>query len=243
MNNEVSIETRLARAFSEPIGSRERTFFDARLADLRKPVPERRGSFRLRSMRAVALGAALVAAIVLPFGVAAAQGWLPNVIPVFIRGPIDRIEGLVTQRVSLTNVGSDEELQRLLSFPLWVPTDVPCPGPNQRAYDPARRTAALVYQCVAVSERSADTVLRPVAMEGTLEEVVINGHPGYYYKTTAVEPGSGRAETASALVFEGAGTIVTLSPLPWHTRNGVEPPLGKEDLIRIAESMKQVGSR
>lgn len=210
-----------------------------------RPNPAQKLTAALRPLPKLRLliGAALVAAIVLPLSVAVAQGWLPNVIPV-LRGPVDRIEGVVTRRVPLTNVGSDEELQRLVSFPLWVPTDVPCPGPNQRWYDPSSRRAGLVYQCVAVSEQSADVVHRPVAHPGTLEEVVINGHPGYYYETTVVEPGSGRAETTPALVFEGEGTLVTLSPLPWHTRNGVVMPVrGKEDLVRIAESMKRVVSR
>jgi hypothetical protein len=44
------------------------------------------------------------------------------------------------------------------------------------------------------------------------ERCVINGHPGYYYETTATQPELVRGETEPALVFEREGTVVMLSP-------------------------------
>ena len=170
--------------------------------------------------------------------VAVAQGGLANVIPVFIRQPV---EGLRFVLSPPTTVESDAALQRLLSFPLWVPSDLPCAGPNQRIYDAATRSASFVYQCLAVTERSSETTFRPVVDAGTLEEVSINGLPGYYYQTTVVMPTTGKGQTSATLVFEREGTLVTLVPLPQHaSRDAPEMLLGKADLIRIAASMTRV---
>lgn len=112
-----------------------------------------------------------------------------------------------------------------------------------RIYDPALRIARLLYQCVAVAERSSDRAFRPVVDEGTLEEVTINGQPGYYYTSMAVSPSTGRRQPTPQLVFERDGTIITLSALPQDpspSRSGTL--LGKTDLIRIAESMTRVHS-
>jgi hypothetical protein len=187
--------------------------------------------------RRLAIAAAVLALLVLPVGIAVAQGGL-NVVPAFIRQPV---EGLLLVRTPLTNVESDAALQRLLSFPLWVPSDVPCAGPNQRIYDAATRSATLVYQCLHVSERSSETPFRPVVDAGTLEEVSINGLPGYYYQTTVVMPTTGERQTNAGLVFEREGTVITLFALPQHaSRDAPEMLLGKADVIRIAASMTRV---
>jgi hypothetical protein len=184
------------------------------------------------------IAAAVLALVLLPVGIVVAQGGLANVIPVFIRQPI---EGLVLVKTPLTTVQSDAELQRQLSFPLWVPSDLPCAGPNQRIYDEATRSATLVYQCLHLSERSSETPFRPVVDAGTLEEVSINGLPGYYYQQTVVMPTTGERQTNAGLVFEREGTIVTLFPLPQHaSRDAPAVLLGKVDLIRIAASMTKV---
>jgi hypothetical protein len=176
--------------------------------------------------------------VLLPVGIVVAQGGLDNVVPHFIRQPL---EGLRLVRTPPTTVESDAALQRLLSFPLWVPSDLPCAGPNQRIYDAATQRASLVYQCLAVSERSSETTLRPVVDAGTLEEVSINGLPGYYYQTTVVMPTTGERQTNASLVFEREGTLVTMSPLPQHaSRDAPAMLLGKADLIQIAASMTRV---
>ncbi|HEV8654231.1 MAG TPA: hypothetical protein VGR85_01785 [Candidatus Limnocylindria bacterium] len=188
--------------------------------------------------RRLFIAAAVLALLVLPIGIAVAQGGLSNVIPHFIRQPV---EGLVLVKAPPTTVESDAALQRLLSFPLWVPSDLPCAGPNQRIYNSASRSASLVYQCLHVSERSSEAILRPVVDAGTLEEVSINGLPGYYYQSTLVMPTTGEKQTTAGLVFEREGTFVTLSPLPQHaSRDAPELLLGKADLIRIAASMTRV---
>ncbi len=194
---------------------------------VRAPLPLRR--------RRLLIAAAVFALLVLSAGVVVAEG-IPNVIPWVITRPLGPF---VTQRVPLTNVGSDDALQRLVSFPLWVPSDVPCSGPNQRWYDATLQTGGLVYQCVAISEQSADKVARPVADEGTLEEVFINGHPALYYETTAVQPGSTTASTGRNLTVSLDGATITLSMLPEHTRDGVRE-IEKGDLIRIAASLRRV---
>jgi hypothetical protein len=184
------------------------------------------------------IAAAILALIVLPVGIAVAQGGLANIIPVIIRQPL---EGLHLVRTPLTKVESDAALQRLLSFPLWVPSDLPCAGPNQRIYDSATRSASVVYQCLNVTERSSETPFRPVVDAGTLEEVSINGLPGYYYQQTVVLPTTGERQTSAGLVFEREGTVITLFPLPQHaSRDAPDMLLGKADLIRIAASMTRV---
>jgi hypothetical protein len=210
-------------------------------APLYRGSPSRspRQLFAAMGTRRLSIAAAVLALLVLPVGIVVAQGGgLANVIPVFIRQPL---EGL---RVVLTpprTVESDAALQRLLSFPLWLPSDLPCAGPNQRIYDAATRSASVVYQCLAVTERSSETTLRPVVDAGTLEEVSINGLPGYYYQTTVVMPTTGEKQTNASLVFEREGTLVTLSPLPQHaSRTAPALLLGKADLIRIAASMTRV---
>jgi len=188
--------------------------------------------------RRLSVAVAVLALLLVPVGVAVAQGGLANVIPVFIRQPV---EGLRFVLSPPTTVESDAALQRLLSFPLWVPSDLPCAGPNQRIYDAATRSASFVYQCLAVTERSSETTFRPVVDAGTLEEVSINGLPGYYYQTTVVMPTTGKGQTSATLVFEREGTLVTLVPLPQHaSRDAPEVLLGKADLIRIAASMTRV---
>jgi hypothetical protein len=194
-----------------------------------------RAQLSLRKRRLL-IAATAVLLVVLPVGVAVADGLVPNVIPWIITKPLGPF---VTQRVPLTNVSSDDALQRLVSFPLWVPRDVPCRGPNQRWYDPARQTAGLVYQCVAISEQSADKVQRPAVDQGTLEEVFINGHPALYYETTAVQPMDTKPSTGRSLILTLGGTTITLSMLPEHTRDGVRE-VQKADLIRIAASLTQV---
>ena len=185
--------------------------------------------------RRLSIAVAVLALLLLPVGIAVAQGGLANIIPVFIRQPV---EGLRLVLNPPTTVESDAALQRLLSFPLLVPSDLPCAGPNQRIHDAATRSASLVYQCLAVYERSAETTFRPVVDAGTLEEVSINGLPGYYYQTTVVMPTTGQRQTSATLVFEREGTLVTLVPLPQHaSRDAPEMLLGKADLIRIAASM------
>jgi len=204
-------------------GSPSRSFS----ALLRRPLPA-------VGTRRLSIAVAVLALLLLPVGIAVAQGGLANVIPVFIRQPI---EGLRFVLAPPTTVESDAALQRLLSFPLWMPSDLPCAGPNQRIYDAATRGASLVYQCLAVTERSSETTFRPVVDAGTLEEVSINGLPGYYYQTTVVMPTAGK-QTSATLVFEREGTLVTLVPLPQHaSRDAPEMVLGKADLIRIAASM------
>lgn len=159
----------------------------------------------------------------------------------FLTSSDSPLEGLRVVRTPPRTVESDAALQRLLSFPLWLPSDLPCAGPNQRIYDAATRSASLVYQCLAVTERSSETTLRPVVDAGTLEEVSINGLPGYYYQTTVVMPTTGERQTNASLVFEREGTLVTLSPLPQHaSRTAPAMLLGKADLIRIAASMTRV---
>lgn len=205
--------------------------------------PSRSFSARLQQLlpaagaRRFSIAAAVLALLVLPIGIVVAQGGL-DIIPRFITQPL---EGL---RVVLTpprTVESDAALQRLLSFPLWLPSDLPCAGPNQRIYDSATGSASLVYQCLAVTERSSQTIFRPVVDAGTLEEVSINGLPGYYYQTTVVMPTTGKRQTNASLVFEREGTLVMLSPLPQHaSRNAPAMLLGKADLIRIAASMTRV---
>ena len=186
--------------------------------------------------RRLLIAAAAVALLVVPVGVAMAEGLMPNVIPWIITKPLGPF---ITQRVPVTNAASDEAWQRLVSFPLWVPSDAPCSGPNQRWYDPARQTAGLVYQCVAISEQSADKVQRPAVDQGTLEEIFINGHPALYYETTAVQPGDTTPSTGRSLMLTLGGTTISLSMLPEHTRAGVRE-LQKADLIRIAASLTQV---
>jgi hypothetical protein len=181
--------------------------------------------------------AATVALFVVPISAAVAECCvIPKVIPWIVTEPIT---GLITRRVPLTNVASDVELQRLLSFPLWVPTVVPCDGPNQRAYDPAQQRASLVYQCLAITEVSADNVVRPVADAGTVEEVSVNGQPALYYESTVVMPGSGTTKTGRSVILSLGGTTITLTMLPEHTRNGVRE-LEKADLIRIAGTLSRV---
>jgi hypothetical protein len=189
--------------------------------------------------RRLLIFAAAVALLVLPVGVVVADGLIPNVIPQFITKPLGPF---VTQRLPLMNVSSDDALQRLVSFPLWVPTEVPCSGPNQRWYDPARQTAGLVYQCVAIGEESADRIKRPAVDQGTLEELFINGHAALYYEDTAIQPGSTTPSTGRNLIISLGGTRVTLSMLSEHTRAGVRE-LQKADLIRIAASLTQVAAR
>jgi hypothetical protein len=185
--------------------------------------------------RRLSIAAAVLALLVLPVGIVVAQGGLDKVVPHFISQPL---EGLRVVRTPPRTVESDAALQRLLSFPLWLPSDLPCAGPNQRIYDAATQSASLVYQCLAVTERSSETTLRPVVDAGTLEEVSINGLPGYYYQTTVVMPTTGERQTNASLVFEREGTLVTLSPLPQHaSRTAPAMLLGKADLIRIAASM------
>ena len=179
---------------------------------------------------------AAVALFLVPVGAAVAGCVLPNVCPWVVTEPIT---GLVTRLVPQTNVATDDELQRRLSFPLWVPTEVPCPGPNQRAYDAAHQRATLVYQCLAISEVSADQVVRPVADAGTVEEVSVNGQPALYYESTVVMPGSGMPSTGRSVIVSLGGTTITLTMLPEHTRNGVRE-LEKADLIRIAATLKRV---
>ena len=169
--------------------------------------------------RRLSVAVAVLALLLVPVGVAVAQGGLANVIPVFIRQPV---EGLRFVLSPPTTVESDAALQRLLSFPLWVPSDLPCAGPNQRIYDAATRSASFVYQCLAVTERSSETTFRPVVDAGTLEEVSINGLPGYYYQTTVVMPTTGKGQTIATLVFEREGTLVTLVPLH-STRHAMLP--------------------
>lgn len=220
--------------------SRLRTQLTTAHASWNQGSPSRRfGALRrqlfLGVHRRLLIAAAVLVVLVLPVGIAVAQGGLSNVVPVFIRQPI---EGLVLVKTPLTKVQSDAALQRLLSFPLWVPADVPCAGPNQRTYDSASRSATLVYQCLSVSERSSEATFRPVVDAGTLEEVSINGLPGYYYQSTVVMPTTGQRQTNAGLVFERDGTIVTLFPLPEYVSSGGPGAvLGKADLIRIAASM------
>jgi hypothetical protein len=193
---------------------------------------------RAARTRRLLIAAALLVLLVLPVGIAVAQGGLANIIPVFIRQPIEGLRFVLTPP---RTVESDAALQRLLSFPLLVPSDLPCAGPNQRIYDSATRSASLVYQCLAVTERSSETTFRPVVDAGTLEEVSINGLPGYYYQTTVVMPTTGKRQTSATLVFEREGTLVTLAPLPQHaSRDAPEMLLGKADVIRIAASMTRV---
>lgn len=197
-----------------------------------------------RSRRFIVAVAALLL-LVLTVGLAVADGRIPGVSLLFIQQPIS---GLITERIHRTNVGTDQALQGLLSFTLWVPTDVPCAGPNQRTYEPNQRTydrstqtASLVYQCLSLSERPTDQGFRPAVDQGTLEEVVIGGLPGYYYQSSYVQPWSGLVDTTSTLLFEREGTIITLSPLPSGERSSFGMVLSKTELIRIAESMQRVG--
>lgn len=204
--------------------------------------PEHRGE-RLRAFlgnlvtlpRRRLLIAAAVALFVVPVGAAVAGCAIPNVCPWVITEPIT---GLVTRLVPLTNVKTDDELQRLLSFPLWVPADMPCDGPNQRAYDPAQQRATLVYQCLAITEVSADRVVRPVADAGTVQEVLVNGQPALYYESTVVMPQSGKS-TGRSVILSLGGTTITLTMLPEHTRSGVRE-LEKADLVRIAATLTRV---
>jgi hypothetical protein len=194
--------------------------------------------FQAAGARRLSIAAAVLALLVLPVGIVVAEGGLNNVVPHFITKPI---EGLRLVLTPPRTVQSDAALQRLLSFPLWLPSDLPCAGPNQRVYDAATRSASLLYQCLLVSERSSETTYRPVVDVGTLEEVSINGLPGYYYQSTLVMPTTGERQTNASLVFEREGTLVTLSPLPQHaSRTAPAMMLGKADLIRIAASMTRV---
>jgi hypothetical protein len=188
--------------------------------------------------RHLLIATAVLALLVLPVGIVVAEGGLSNVVPYFIRQPL---EGLGLVRTPLTTVESDAALQRLLSFPLWLPSELPCAGPNQRIYDSAAQSASLVYQCLHVTERSSETTFRPVVDAGTLEEVSINGLPGYYYQQTVVLPTTRERQTSAGLVFERDGTVVTLFPLQQHaSRDAPEMLLGKADLVRIAASMTRV---
>lgn len=185
------------------------------------------------------VAAVVFLALVLPLGVAVAQGHLANVIPVRIREPI---EGLITRTVPITRVGSNAELQALAPFPIWLPAEMPCPGASDRTYHPTLRTARILYDCLAVTERSAADAYHPLVDQGSQEDVVIDGLPGYYFEQTVVSPNSGFAQTTPSLVFERGGTTITLSALPWHARGRDGTLLSKADLIRIATSMMPVRS-
>lgn len=187
------------------------------------------------------VAAALLALVAAQVGIAVAQGGLENVVPVIIREPIERLIG---RAATSTKLDSDAALQRLVPFSLWVPSDVPCAGPNERTYKSETRSASLLYQCVHVTERASTTTFRPLADEGTLEEVSVNGLLAYYFKQTVVSPTGGARQTNAGLVFEREGTIVMLFALPHRASPGApEVSLDKADLIRIAESMTKVRER
>jgi hypothetical protein len=246
----VEFTERLEAALTVPMTPAQQEMVDARIAAAVALNRQRFAGLRSfgpswlpRSRRFIVAAAALLL-LVLPVGLAVADGRIPGVSLVFIQQPIS---GLITEKIPRTNVRTDRELQALLSFTLWIPTDVPCAGPNQRTYEPNQRTydrstqtATLVYQCLSLSERSTDRGVRPAVDQGTLEEVVIGGLPGYYYQSTYVQPWSGLPDTNSTLLFERDGTIITLSPLPSGERSSFGMVLSKAELIRIAESMKRV---
>lgn len=236
----------VAMARSTPRADNEfRSRLRERLINSRRPRPERQAAPGLAALLALVrafarsprllVATAVFVALVLPLGVAVAQGRLPDVIPITIRQPI---EDLITLRSSLVRATSDAELQELISFPLWVATDVPCPGPSDRTYHPSLRTARILYQCVAVGQWSAGQAYRPAIDAGTREDVLINGLPGYYYEQTVRSPGFGGTQTTPSFVFQSDGTIITLSALPWHSPDRDGTLLTKSDLIRIAESMR-----
>ena len=182
--------------------------------------------------------AVAIALFVVPVGAAVAGGTIPNVIPWIITKPIS---GLVTQLTPIKNVASDDQLQRMLSFPLWVPSYMPCAGPNQRVYDAAPERATLVYQCASITELSADQIVRPVADAGTLHEVSVQGQPALYYESTVVMPGSDIASTGRSVIVSLGGTTITVTMLPEHTRAGVRE-LQEQDLIQIAASLRRVSA-
>jgi hypothetical protein len=248
----VEFAERLEAALKVPMTPSQQEMVDARVAAAVALNGQRFAGSRsfgpswLPPSRRFIVAAAALLLLVLPVGLAVADGRIPGVSLTFIQQPIS---GLTTEKIPRTNVGTDQALQGLLSFTLWVPTDVPCAGPNQRTYGPNQRTydrssqtASLVYQCLSLSERPTDRGFRPAVDQGTLEEVVIGGLPGYYYQSSYVQPWSGLLDTNSTLLFERDGTIITLSPLPSGERSSFGMVLSKAELIRIAESMKRVGA-
>lgn len=226
---------------------------------------------RWRWRPGVQIAAAVVAFLILTLGVAVAQGRLAHVVPITLSRPAPAPTDLAVYVSYPTNVGSDAALQRLVRFPLLVPTDLPswCPSPHRRAFQSETESVTLVYQCVAISERPADRVIEPIVDRGTAEDVQVNGQPALYYEQTSVvhvvrAPGGGTPtpvpigktaaapparndypDTARALVFERDGVILTLSTLPDTFSGGraSQPQLlDKPGLIRIAASMRRLGS-
>lgn len=131
---------------------------------------------------------------------------------------------------------SIDRLEEMAGFSILVPTYLP-PGCSlqKNSYLDKPQVIYLTYSCVVITQQKARTTQSPYIGKDSSEMITVAGNPAIYVDGAWVQI-QGEKElrwaqgAAKELVFERDGLIVRLA--------GSSVDLSKEELIKIAESMR-----
>lgn len=175
-------------------------------------------------------------------------GVLEHVVPSEYQGDATIPATSEGRALEVTPAASIAELAQIAGFALLVPQDVPARCGNVRSthYVAETNAASIDFGCLSIEQSPANGMYRPLAPEGSLEQVLVQQQPAIYFVTPLPggPPPSRGPHTAPDgwqfrdLIFEANGRIVRFrthpSVLPITEQTA---PLTKDELIRVAESM------
>lgn len=198
---------------------------------------------RRRLTFAIAGAGLLFGAVAWPsFGQTVLKHVVPLELPLEQRDPTPMPETVHT--LVATQANSIEDLERIAGFPLMVPKYLPsqCAKVRSMSYVDGAKAAYINYYCVSIEQRRLVGLYQPGALEGTVQQIQVDGNPGLYFvQPIPSDANSGAPEEGwefRNLIFEANGLIVRLvthpTGLPITEKTA---PLSKEELIKIAESM------
>lgn len=155
--------------------------------------------------------------------------FVPRAIPLF------STPALVTAiPTTVIRVQGNGPVDQAAGFHVLLPSYLPpkCGSSLRHAYDAATRTMRMNYGCILIDERITNGVDRPDVEQGSTQTIMVGGRPAIYIDG-AWEKADNEAQPTwkhnlTELDFERGNVLITL----------VGIKLQKEELIRIAESMK-----
>jgi len=187
---------------------------------------------------------ATVAALSVGIGVAMpafGDGTLKRVKPREVTAPPSISEGAaIGQKVAELTWTEPLELSRRVGIAVYVPSYLPegCQTWGSWSYNaaPIPPSVYLQYSCVVIGTKLGSGVGYPVPA-GSLTEISVSGQPALYQSSVWVtDPRTNQQlqQDAQTIFLERGGSIVTVVAVR---------QIGKEELIKVAESLRPVSAR
>lgn len=198
-----------------------------------RPIP--RTSLHSVVSKRVWLGLATALLIALSMGAA----W-PVLGETFLKHVAPREVSRIPAWTRITQVSTPGPLQKQANFTPLMPTHLPSSCTlERRTFEVPSKAIDLVYSCVLITEQVGQGIQQPPVGIGSTREITVNGDHALFTDGIWVgapnEQPQWKANGTYQLVFEHGGLIVHLLS---GRRSAQDNPLTKEELIRVAESMR-----